>query len=158
METKELKPDVKFTVINNSEGIVYSVIDNEDGKILYRTKCPATIAYAYADYWLYCTNVKGIPLSDLNDLAEDSGFLSMDVKESLPYLDSYEFITTFAHMRIENDVHSVEECSDKPRNVVALTLFGINEIPQLIDDIYKSETMRDIVNKMLAFLRALPQA
>jgi len=157
MKTKVLKPDVKFTVVNNSKGIFFRVIDNKNGKVLYKTECPATIAFLYADYWIYCTDVKEMQLSSLSDLAEDSEFLSMDIEESLAYLDSWEFLTVFAHMRNGNDLHSVIECSKKPRSIAPLALFSIDEIPQLIDDIYKSKTMGDIVNRMLEFIRVYPQ-
>lgn len=152
METRTLTPNVTFGTIYEGEGTVFCVTNNKDGRILYKTVCPVSIAFVYADYWTYCTVFKCMDLPDIRALTKDENFLFMNIEDSLSYLDTWEFLSLLLDWEISHTLHLGKEYRKMPRTSDMLKLYGVEEIHMFIDEVCKSKTMIEIIYKMLSFI------
>jgi len=152
MKTKALKPNVKFTVVNDENGIVYKAVHNKNGKVLFETKCPATIGMLIVDYWIYCTKRKGMTSVKADDLLmEGNKFLSMDITKSLDYFDMWDLLTVFDDLKVSNKLHNGIRYTTEPRSPETLMLYEEPEITQFVNNFYRCKTMGDIVNRIFKF-------
>ena len=151
---KELASEFKFIALKENEVTTYYLVRKSDNKVMYKTKCPVSIAVLFADFETRWERPDDKKITGPSSMDPDDEFLSLDVRKSMKNFNKESFLCLFGNGNLRSKPYYSNGIwvGRNELEFRALQL-GIADWQNFIQKLCESETMRDIVHKILVYYK-----
>ena len=149
---KALVSEFKFTALKEKGVTTYYLVRKSDGEVMYKTKCPVSIAVLFADFEIAWVRPDEERVNAPSRMDPGNEFLSLDVRESMRNFNRESFLCLFGKGIVR----------DKPYKsnymITELNEYEFRSMEREIVDyetfvrkLRESKTMEEIVRKILRY-------